>query len=577
MINFLNLISIKPKPLVILLALCVCIWSEPAPDLPGEEVTETESSLKKSESQVTELSAPKPPKKNKWQAPSINEQLARDKTLIGMGYGALFVPTMSEPRLEPEVIVYKGDDKLTPGQPGERILLEEGSYLIRIGSGTLDQKMKYLVSIKEGKTTIVKPEWSGLVVEVLDENGDYKSHEYDLFSMNNSEPLGKGYGLEEERIKDLRTWILKPGLYKITKVGESFGSVKNYITVQLNPGELTVVELVYSEEGELIAGGVKDVRARRQAGVNWKYGARIGGNVSLNNKIINFEETSRTVSALLDFKFRAKYDNTKYFGINELRTKNIFQWEKNEDVSSVTDEIRIRSSWVRRLNKYVGPYLSAKVESHFFPQYQAIASENDTAFIKDEDGEYLHYITQSITDGAMPRQDFIVEGDTITSLRGKNLEEFEITPSIFPLLLGAGGGANFELITNYNFEFSTQLGLGVRQTYTRDQLSRVSETRNIWAPLPSKFEVGLENTINSRLRLGSRLTVDLQTELFFENGNPYAYKVEEFLTDVRFNITRYLELSYLFEMNDKLSETGRSSPLRFEYENGILLRISINI
>jgi len=134
------------------------VWGAPAPEIPGEEITESETALIKSEKQVTEIATPVIKQKPRWAAPSLNEQLARDKTLIGLGYGALFIPSFTESRLEPDVLVYKsGGGKLTPGNSGQRILLQEGSYLIRIGSGNLDQKIKYLVNINESKTTIVKP------------------------------------------------------------------------------------------------------------------------------------------------------------------------------------------------------------------------------------------------------------------------------------------------------------------------------------------------------------------------------------------------------------------------------------
>ena len=184
--------------LPLIVAVAVCTFADPPPDLPGEEITESERALKKSESLISS-SKPSTKKKKKynWHAPPIDEQLARDKTLIGMGYGALFVPTYSESRLEPEVLVFKSRSKLVAsGLPGQRILLEKGRYTIRVGSGSINRMIKYSAEIEEGHTTIIKPDWAGLKVEIINPDYEYIREEYEIYRLGTSIPYGKGYGLE---------------------------------------------------------------------------------------------------------------------------------------------------------------------------------------------------------------------------------------------------------------------------------------------------------------------------------------------------------------------------------------------
>src|SRR4051812_20038688 len=117
-------------------------------DLPGEDVSsgELEKSLEK-----VDLGGRQEKRSNYWLAPPVEEQLSRDRTLIPMGKGALFVPTFTEPRREPEVTVLNAKGRLLKsGQTGERILLDSGTYSIRFGSGTSSQQIPVKVTIDEG-------------------------------------------------------------------------------------------------------------------------------------------------------------------------------------------------------------------------------------------------------------------------------------------------------------------------------------------------------------------------------------------------------------------------------------------
>src|SRR5690606_33526911 len=95
-------------------------------DLPGEDVSSSGGEVEKSQSKVTPT-ATQARRAENWLAPGVNEQLSRDRILIPLGKGALFVPTYSEPRREPEVSAIDARGKLArTGQTGERILLDSG-------------------------------------------------------------------------------------------------------------------------------------------------------------------------------------------------------------------------------------------------------------------------------------------------------------------------------------------------------------------------------------------------------------------------------------------------------------------
>src|SRR5690606_13227142 len=181
-----------------------------------------------------------------WLAPPVHEQLARDPVLLALGKGALFMPTFSEPRREPDLAILNTEGELVAtGQTGRRLLLDAGDYEIRFGSGVSARRLRTQVRVEEGRTTTVAPTWGGLLVETLTETGEYIDGQYDLVRMEDWINYGRGQGSTEERLQDIDVWIIEPGLYRISRVGEGYNSLLNYITVQVNPGELHSVEIVF--------------------------------------------------------------------------------------------------------------------------------------------------------------------------------------------------------------------------------------------------------------------------------------------------------------------------------------------
>ena len=115
-----SLIETK-KIWIVIIMMWMTVYCMPPPELPGEEVPLSDISLKKSQGLVT-LRDKSKKVVMKWKAPSLDEQLASDPVLIGMGQGALFVPTYTEGRLEPQVRVYTEDAKndVTASETGHR-------------------------------------------------------------------------------------------------------------------------------------------------------------------------------------------------------------------------------------------------------------------------------------------------------------------------------------------------------------------------------------------------------------------------------------------------------------------------
>ena len=77
---------------------------------------------------------------------------------------------MSNSLNEPSYRVFQGNDEVTEANPGTGVMLAPGYYEVFIGSGSIAQMMSRTVEVREGMTTLVKPFWSGLVINVIDDN-----------------------------------------------------------------------------------------------------------------------------------------------------------------------------------------------------------------------------------------------------------------------------------------------------------------------------------------------------------------------------------------------------------------------
>lgn len=525
------------------------------PDLPGIDVGEFETSK-------TQVVTPSSPDKvsasqegRTWTAPNVETQLNQAAKLISMGMGAIFVPRMTEVQLEPEISVLnaKGKEVLS-GQVGEKISLEPGSYTVLVGSGPDRLRTKIPVDIMEDRTAVISPVWGGLVVETRSTEGELISESYEITRLHDGESFGKGNGQPQERIKDISTWILPPDIYRITRVGETQGSLTNYITVQLNPGELTRVEIAFDPTtGNLVAGGVRASGRKIDTQSPWTFGARLGGNVTLGATFAESERVSDYWAVLTDLRLLLRYDYMHYYGYNELRLRNSVQWFSEENKPSemfvTADAIQFQSSWMRRVRDWIGPYARFSAWSHILNQ--SYKNEDSTVTILDANGVISRTIPAN--------------------------QSFEIRPAGYPLRIGEGVGMSMRLAYGTKVEVQAQTGMAWRQQWSKGVLVPINDAKTQFSHSEDLYVWGNESQLALRFYIGNYLTVDMIGEMFFPRFDPDIFQVEELSLDLRFALTRHFEISYQHELLDsKIEGVVNSSEPRFSSKNTVQLRFFFN-
>lgn len=393
------------------------------------------------------LAGPGSTEENTWTAPPAMAQLSRDPTLIPKGKGLLFVPAMSVPLgNEPSYFIRQNGRSITSATPGRGVLLDPGEYEVLIGSGTISQLMRKTAHVLEGHSTMIKPDWAALVIDVIDKSRTSVNESYELLDADDGETYGVGFGIEEERGERVRTWLLKPGTYHVVRVGESVTTIRKF-SVLLSRTSLTQRNLVVDSgpgsSGDFIGFYPRPVlqtsRAERTASSVTSQ-TELSGSLQLNTSQRTATDDQTSVNLAVQMFNRTRYNTDRDFASIRVILEQGASKVEGEDLNKSVDRAEIRVTYIYRLSERIGPYLRGVVNSNVFP--------SDTRFKTPRDLIRL-------------RQD-----GTIDTLRG--ITEFTTAPSLSPVRLREGFGINSQVIRSFGLNIDLRLGIGARQDLRSD-------------------------------------------------------------------------------------------------------------
>lgn len=419
-------------------------------DLPGEEITNEYLNYSLKKDSTIQQSAPMYVRdsitwfdnvQKTWDAPTMINQMASDKSNIPLGKGGIFVPRLSSQSSEPDIEIIDAEGQvLASGEPGQTLAVEPGTYVLSLGSGSQRQKISKKIKVYESKTTPVFPTWSGLVIETIDTNATSFRGEYELVNISDFEPYGRGFGIDPDRGDMVNTWVLKPGTYKILGRGESFNTLVNFITVRLLPGELTKITLIQNPDNmKIISGGTVEIAPGKVISSDWKYGANIGMTLQFNGESNRLEKHENSVSSFLSTRvnFWLRYNRTPYEWESNLRLDEGFNLS-DLDLSHLTtgpDELRIHSIFIWRFIPWFGPYSRAELRTNILPRRMTIDNSlYDQFCIVDNRNQFASF-------------------DSTNQIK-------KLSAPFSPLIFDFGCGANFDAVDTRIFELKVQIGAG---------------------------------------------------------------------------------------------------------------------
>ena len=424
-------------------------------------------------------------KEDTWLASPARVQLYQDPTLIPTGKGFLFVPAMTSPRNEPNYQVFKGKKEVASRKPGTGVLLNPGSYSILIGSGAGYQMMKKTVPISEGMTTLVKPNWSGLVIYVIDETRTSINETYEMFEDETQDNFGLGRGVEEERGEAVDTWLLKAGMYNIVRVGENITTTKRF-SVRLLPGELSRFNLVVNSKTNEFVGFYpqRQVQDFKQISKHWKSTWELSGATLFNTSHNTASKDRSSVSLSVQVHNLTTYNSPKNFANLRLILEEGGTKEEHKPFSKSIDKFELRATYIYRLSRRIGPYMRGVLNTTLFA--------TDELF--DEPRDFLK---------------LDASGDTLSMV--SNTTEGTLSPPFFPLTLRQGLGINSQLIQSFSLNVDLRFGLGTRQTYRSNSFE--IQNVNSAQKLKTATSIGLEALLITEARIGRFGVLDSEFDL----------------------------------------------------------------
>ena len=474
-------------------------------------------------------------------------QVANDPTPIPVGQGAVFLPAYTTGDQEPPVTVLQDGGVVSEGQAGRRVVLPPGDYDVRFGSGTFSQQVRIPVAVEEGRTTVIPPSWSGLVVDVVDAQFVPFRGSYELIRMDDREEFGIGFGADRLQGEQLRAWVLPPGLYKIIRSGGTYRDRTDFATIRLTAGELSRFTLVVEPDtGQFLGAGEADPEEAEQAEKSdWTLAGVLGGAATFNRTDQVGEQAGWDLGLSLFFDTTASFQRDAHQWITRLELEEEQTRPEDGEFTNEGDRLFLHTIYTYHLVPWFGPYLRVGLETKLLDRHQVFESPQT--------------VDELDADGA------VVETHV-------DVDRVQLGGPFAPLILQQGAGGNFRLLRRRTVELDLRLGFGARQTLANGLLvfEDVTGANDRLVPAEDATVVGPEGTLVGIGRLSRWVTITSEfdgllpvsdDDVVFTWRNQASLRLIRFVSiNYRFNATRDPNL----DVEDTI-RTEHDVQLRFSY------------
>jgi hypothetical protein len=536
-------------------ALYFAASGEPPPDVPGKEVQQDDLIATKPQDSAGNAGERKSPsggggalfeqQQKTWDAPPLSEQMGGAESFVPIGMGGIFVPRFSAATCEPMVLILDSAGRtVISGNPGRAFSVEPGNYTVVFGSGAHEQRFTRRVTVEEGKTVPIMPDWAGLSIETVDSLGVSFRGQYEIARIDDFEAYGQGYGAHPELGEVVKTWIVKPGVYKIFGVGEDYNTLTNFVTVRLAPGELCRFLLVQdSTDNRILGGGTVDVTPQSKLTSAWKYGASIGGSVKFNgevDRVANDTITSTQFGLLATLWLT--YRKHPYEWQTRVRLNEGFDFSglNVDNLQSDADEFLLNSLFIWRFVSWLGPYANTQLLASFMPVQLLQTSTTPNFCILDGSGTISRIDSTSRTFRLKPPFNSVL----LNFGAGINADAINF-PFLEAKIRGGFGGSYSYFPNQYQVGDSASI---TNTAYLDTQSTRAKIAKSvILLPISeaSEFGIGPQAAISGLLRLGRVITAEGELDIFdpVNQLNEPDYNV---ISTISWRLYRWVTLDYTY-------------------------------
>jgi len=492
-----------------------------------------------------------------WDQPSPEIQLAQDDTVIPLGMGAILVPSMTDPALEPPVILVDTEQGVQDIPTGSRVIVPPGSYTIIMSTSTPGQGTSQTVEVLDAETTLVPISWGALRIEVTDGRRVPHRGGYELIRSDTREVVGTGFGADTLQGEAILTWLLPPGVYRIVKVGSNYRALRDFASVYVPEAGFVRYRLVADPNtGDFLGSGVllpDDFGTQKTLDTPFFSSLILGadGAFSQQSNVIGLPNQSVVSGNMfLDGQFAYKRQEHTVSVLTQIEAgATQIRPTSSQPLPFVKARDRLRGdllyTWFAK--ERVGPYSRVSAESQAF----------STNLLATQDTTYR----RQYADGTVVDEP-VEAGDT-----------FHIADAFKPSIVREGAGLNWRLSTNRWYQLNFRAGLGLRQNafggaWVPNDDPSTSQLE--YLEVNSFNNTGFESTIVATVKLPGWATYATNIEFF--------YDVVQLQPTIEWRNTLSLRLNRNFSVNYFVNVDYLPQVVdRVQLDQSVLLRASFSL
>lgn len=485
-----------------------------------------------------------------WLSPTPDQQIIDESIDDQLGMGRLFVPVMSVSEWEPLLRIYNTADRtvIDDYRPGTSIFLKPGKYTLLFGSSDdpLDKVQKHF-TINQHQTTLIEPDWSGLIVSFINENMEFVRFGYEILHFDTEMSAGTKYSREESVYDDMNsTWILPPGKYKLVRQGEPFNTIVNFSTFELKPGELKEMTVVINDAEQFIGSGeigiLENMGARKK---DWNNILNLKGSFTVysHNKD-DPEENTTDIIAQMKIDNKIIYDSKPYYlSLRQFLHEELTKTGTSESFRVSLDEFSLINTGIYYFTNIFGFFAELNFSTKIF-------STN----YYDIDRDILK----------------IDRNDNTTFLTG--FDKLRISDTFTPLHFEERFGLNFTFIKTSYSNLYLRTGLGFVQKLNDNVYALTSSTPTLYtfSEEEDQFEKGIIFTAGSDFNITNNITYISTANFFYNLDKDRNYNLK-WDNDINFKLFRFVSLDYSFIL---IYDYDKSQDNYIIYDNRIAVELS---
>ncbi len=563
-----------------------------------------------------------------WPAGTIQEQLDQDPTAVPFGKGAIFVPAMTNPLDEPPVSVWQGEVRIAEGTTGRRLVVLPGRDRVELGTGAVEQRFSVEIEVRELQISVVPVTWAGMAVHMVDDRLNSVRGSYEVIRVDTREYVDVGFGTDEQGGEPVATWVLRPGLYKIVRVGETYRARKDFATVRLLPGRLTDFMLVVDPDTDEFKGAGEvpreDLFLAGEGDLWWSF--ILGGDVNMSSRdnVLGLDNGETfSFGGFLDTKLTATiFDSPLILRlqveedwqfIGEIFPRNTEGVETEEQgaanipLQKTRDRVDLDGLYVYKLFPWLGPYVRMNFETNLFEgneYFEGTVRADVYEATETEDGESILEFARSRTIRDNVR--LIPSFGLISINEGIGMNVRPLKTLWAETNIGVGFGARHQITRQLiestgddvftcdawetgeagtafpdYFRNNQEASVCVRDADEQWETDRVSFYRRV----PATHQLGIEATIIGIFRITRwvLISIDIYSLIpFFDSRVPFTDASDFFEnivldvdTTLSLKLTRFVSINYAFRYQRDPSLSVGGDPNRFQ--NDIRVRFSLDL